>query len=60
MPWRSLPTASHRCDRTAVPTLDEVGLDLLTRMLAYQPSKRISAKAALNHPWFDDLDKSAF
>lgn len=29
-----------------------LGLDLLTKMLVYQPSKRISAREALNHPYF--------
>lgn len=38
--------------------MDEDGLDLLERMLVYEPSKRISAKAAMNHSYFDDLDKS--
>jgi serine/threonine protein kinase len=42
-----------------VPTLDPLGVDLLSKMLVYQPSKRISAKAAMEHPWFDDLDKTA-
>lgn len=28
--------------------------------LRYEPGKRISAKAALSHPYFDDLDKSVF
>jgi serine/threonine protein kinase len=40
------------------PTLDAAGCDLLAKMLVYQPSKRISAKAALLHPFFDDLDKT--
>lgn len=40
--------------------LDENGLDLLSRMIVYDPYKRISAKQALNHPYFDDLDKSQF
>jgi serine/threonine protein kinase len=39
-------------------TLDEKGLDLLSRMVVYDPYKRISAKQALHHPYFDDLDKS--
>jgi len=38
--------------------LDEDALDLLSKMLIYEPSRRISAKAALNHPYFKDLDKS--
>jgi cyclin-dependent kinase len=35
--------------------LDPDGLDLLMKMLTYDPEKRISAKAALDHPYFDDL-----
>ena len=35
-------------------------LDLLSKMIVYDPCRRISAKAALNHPYFDDLDKSHF
>ena len=38
---------------TLVPRLDDVGVDLLTKMLQYNPVKRISAKAALSHPWFN-------
>ncbi|WKA09193.1 hypothetical protein VitviT2T_026864 [Vitis vinifera] len=41
----------------AVPNLDEDGLDLLSKMLKYDPSERISAKKAMEHPYFDDLDK---
>lgn len=40
-------------------SLDDLGMDLLSKMLVYEPSKRISARAALEHPWFDDLDKTA-
>ena len=29
-------------------------------MLQYDPSKRISAKEALNHPYFDGIDKSQY
>ncbi|POM63944.1 Cell division protein Kinase 2, partial [Phytophthora palmivora] len=32
-----------------------VGLDLLARLLVYDPSNRISARAAMAHPWFADL-----
>lgn len=37
------------------PTLDPVGLDLLSRMLLYDPSQRITAADGMNHPYFDDL-----
>lgn len=39
------------------PDLDAQGLDLLGKMLAYDPAKRISCKAALQHPWFADLKR---
>ncbi|KAJ1338985.1 cyclin-dependent kinase 2 [Batrachochytrium salamandrivorans] len=39
-----------------VPNLDMDGLDLLQRMLAYDPAARISAKKAINHPYFKDVD----
>ena len=29
-------------------------------MIQLDPAKRISAKRALEHPFFDDLDKSKF
>ncbi|KAI9336460.1 serine/threonine-protein kinase pef1 [Pilaira anomala] len=35
-----------------LPNMDATGLDLLNRMLQYQPQLRISAKEALNHPYF--------
>ncbi|KAF1935034.1 cell division control protein 2 [Clathrospora elynae] len=34
--------------------LDDAGLDLLEAMLVYDPAGRISAKAAVNHPYFED------
>jgi len=43
-----------------VPGLDVSGYDLLSQMLTYQPRKRISAKRALQHSYFDDLDKGFF
>ncbi|XP_076326030.1 cyclin-dependent kinase 1-like [Tachypleus tridentatus] len=38
--------------------LDTNGIDILQKMLVYDPSKRITALAALHHPYFDDLDKN--
>lgn len=34
------------------PTLDPQGIDLLQRMLVYDPKERITAKQALQHPYF--------
>lgn len=40
-----------------VETLDIDGLDLLQAMLTYDPVYRISARAALQHPYFNNLDR---
>ncbi|KXJ18645.1 cyclin-dependent kinase 1-B [Exaiptasia diaphana] len=45
--------------RKAVPNICDDGLDLLQAMLMYDPAKRISAKRALKHKYFDDLDISS-
>ncbi|KAF2756312.1 Pkinase-domain-containing protein [Pseudovirgaria hyperparasitica] len=34
---------------------DQVGLDLLSRMLQLRPELRVSAQDSLSHPWFNDL-----
>mmetsp|Transcript_4717 Transcript_4717/g.6554 ORF Transcript_4717/g.6554 Transcript_4717/m.6554 type:complete len:299 (-) Transcript_4717:153-1049(-) len=43
--------------KTVTENLDAAGLNLLEAFLAYSPKDRITAKDALNHPYFDDLDK---
>jgi len=45
---------------SVAPKLDPDGLDLLTQMLRYDPAQRISAKAAMSHPYFKDLDQTRF
>ena len=47
--WPAQPLAKR------LPALEPDGIDLLERMLIYEPGKRISAKEALLHPYFDDL-----
>lgn len=39
------------------PRLDKLGIDLLSRMLVYDPDKRVTAADAMKHPYFDDLRK---
>lgn len=36
--------------------LDDAGHDLLMQMLQYDPTRRVSAKAALNHHFFNNLE----
>lgn len=38
-----------------VPTLDPSGVDLLNQMLQYDPARRITAQAALDHPFFAEM-----
>ena len=40
-----------------VPGLSPEGVDLMHQMLQFDPSKRISAKDALAHPFFNDLSE---
>ena len=40
-----------------VPTLDAQGVDLLGQMLQYDPARRITAQAALEHPFFYDMTR---
>ncbi|KAL5199479.1 hypothetical protein ABZP36_020682 [Zizania latifolia] len=41
---------------TVVPTLEPLGLDLLSKMLYLDPIRRINARAALEHDYFKDLE----
>ncbi|GLT38044.1 hypothetical protein SLA2020_123150 [Shorea laevis] len=41
--------------RQKFPILSEMGLDLLKGFLTYDPRRRITAKSALQHPWFSEF-----
>ncbi|XP_015897783.1 cell division control protein 2 homolog C [Ziziphus jujuba] len=58
--WHVYPQWEPQNLARAVPSLGPDGVDLLSKMLKYDPAERISAKAALDHPYFDSLDKSQF
>ena len=40
-----------------IVNLGKDGADLLKKLLEYDPNLRISAKEALEHPFFNDLDE---
>ena len=50
----SFPKWVRDYDARICANMSVVGLDLLEMMLVYDPSTRISAKQALNHPYFTD------
>ena len=54
----SFPKWQMRSIGRSTPSLCAAGIDLLERMLAYEPSARITARDALSHPYFADFDKS--
>jgi serine/threonine protein kinase len=57
---RSYPVWKQIDLSTLCPRMDEDALDLFSQMTAFNPTQRISALAALDHPWFDSLDKSKY
>ena len=57
-PQASFPCWSTNGLKNIMKKIEPAGFDLLEQMLIYDPAKRISAKKALLHPYFDDLDKT--
>ncbi|KAK9813941.1 hypothetical protein WJX73_005852 [Symbiochloris irregularis] len=55
--WHAFPQWAPQDLRTTFPHLDIHGINLMQRMFAYDPITRLSAKEAIAHPYFDDLDK---
>lgn len=54
MDWPNYQRQNLR-DFISAELVDDQGLDLLYKMLEYEPCRRITAKAALLHPYFADL-----
>ncbi|RRT76063.1 hypothetical protein B296_00016992, partial [Ensete ventricosum] len=49
---------AYLCDNdlaAVVPTLEPAGIDLLSKMLHWEPGKRIHAREALQHEYLKDL-----
>lgn len=50
--FRGMPLSQH------TKGLSDIEIDLLRGLVALDPHRRISAKMALLHPYFDSMDKS--
>ncbi|KAF4593097.1 hypothetical protein EYR38_008807 [Pleurotus pulmonarius] len=48
---RSLPFKPKKPLQTIIPSADPQAIDLLTKMLAFDPVDRITVNEALEHPW---------
>lgn len=53
--WPNYPPLNLR-DFIPKALIDDQGLDLLYKMLEYEPCRRITAKSALSHPYFAELE----
>ncbi|KFM23775.1 Cyclin-dependent kinase B1-1 [Auxenochlorella protothecoides] len=56
--WHEFPQWKMQDLDLLFPRLEPAGVDLMKAMFEYDPVKRITAKDALLHPYFDDLDKA--
>lgn len=56
---QSFPSWRSNTLSTVMKNIDSDGLDLLQGLLIYDPAKRISARTAVTHSYFSDMDKDA-
>ncbi|KAJ3338881.1 negative regulator of the PHO system [Gonapodya sp. JEL0774] len=56
---KNFPFYSPQPLTAKLPMIDPTGMDLLQSLLQYQPHRRISAKDAMNHPYFTDLNQAS-
>ena len=54
----TFPKFKKQNPETYFKNFDKLGLDLFNQMICLDPAKRIPMKFAMNHPYFDDLNKS--
>ncbi|EKX36688.1 hypothetical protein GUITHDRAFT_89936 [Guillardia theta CCMP2712] len=55
----TFPQWAGKSLKEILTSMEPSALDLLSQTLVYEPSKRCSAKTAMNHDYFLDLDKAS-
>jgi serine/threonine protein kinase len=53
--WKGVGLKNYLKQRHGVIPIDDVAYDLMEKMLAIDPCKRITCKEALSHPYFNDV-----
>lgn len=56
LPWDSFCNYPSVNLQTKVPDMCVEGIDLISKLLLFDPNKRINAKKCLSHAYFDDVD----
>jgi cell division cycle 2-like protein len=54
-PYNNLRQSFPKISPNGGPTVSDLGFDLLNKLLAYDPKRRISADAALKHEFFGEF-----
>ena len=54
-PYNKLRQRFPKASPSGAPTVSDLGFDLLNRLLAYDPKRRISAEEGLRHEWFEEF-----
>ena len=52
---KSLPKRSKQNFKNLFPNANPLGLDVLSKMLEFNPNKRFTAEECLSHPYFEGL-----
>lgn len=56
---KSLPKRSKQSWKTLYPSASSMSLDLLSKMLTFNPNKRYTVEECLAHPYFEGLSENA-
>jgi serine/threonine protein kinase len=53
--WKGIGLKNYLKQRSHIIPIDDTAFNLMEKMLAIDPCKRITCKEALNHPYFNDV-----